>query len=55
MTSGGTSGSPFEVELAPRSLFVLAGDARATWRHRVLPVRTERYSFTVRSPASADG
>jgi alkylated DNA repair dioxygenase AlkB len=42
-----------EVELAPRSLFVLAGEARVTWRHRVCPVRAERYSLTVRSAAAA--
>jgi DNA oxidative demethylase len=52
MTDGGRPATPFEVELAPRSLFVLAGDARATWRHRVLPVAHERYSLTVRSLAS---
>jgi alkylated DNA repair dioxygenase AlkB len=48
----GTPAAPFEVELAPRSLFVLASDARATWQHRVCPVRNERYSITVRSLAS---
>jgi alkylated DNA repair dioxygenase AlkB len=41
-----------DIELAPRSLFVLAGEARVTWRHRVCPVRAERYSLTVRSPAA---
>ncbi len=40
-----------EQELAPRSLFVLAGEARIDWQHRVCPVRDERYSLTVRSPA----
>ena len=49
----GSEGSapPFELELAPRSVFVLAGDARASWQHRLLPVRAERYSLTVRAPA----
>jgi alkylated DNA repair dioxygenase AlkB len=42
-----------EVELAPRSLFVLAGEARSSWQHRICPVRAERYSLTVRTPASA--
>jgi alkylated DNA repair protein (DNA oxidative demethylase) len=42
-----------EVELAPRSLFVLAGEARSSWRHRLCPLREERYSLTVRAPASA--
>jgi alkylated DNA repair protein (DNA oxidative demethylase) len=40
-----------EQELAPRSLFVLAGESRARWQHRVCPVRAERYSLTVRSAA----
>ena len=40
---------PFELALAPRSLFVLAGEARASWQHRIFPVRAERYSFTVRA------
>jgi alkylated DNA repair dioxygenase AlkB len=40
-----------EHELAPRSLFVLAGESRTTWQHRVCPVRAERYSLTVRSAA----
>jgi DNA oxidative demethylase len=43
---------PFELELAPRSLFVLAGEARASWQHRICPVRAERYSLTVRAPAA---
>jgi len=41
-----------ELELAPRSLFVLAGDARSRWQHRICPVRAERYSLTVRAPAA---
>jgi alkylated DNA repair protein (DNA oxidative demethylase) len=46
----GTSdaGPIFEAALAPRSLFVLAGEARAVWKHRLCPVRQERYSVTVR-------
>jgi alkylated DNA repair protein (DNA oxidative demethylase) len=45
------SAAPFELELPPRSVFALAGEARATWQHRLLPVRAERYSLTVRAPA----
>jgi DNA oxidative demethylase len=45
-------GPPLELELAPRSLFVLAGEVRASWQHRICPVRAERYSLTVRTPAS---
>ena len=41
-----------EYELAPRSLFVLAGEARASWQHRIPPVGAERYSFTVRAAAA---
>lgn len=40
-----------ETELAPRSLFVLAGEARSAWQHRIPAVRAERYSLTVRAPA----
>jgi alkylated DNA repair dioxygenase AlkB len=43
----------FELVLAPRSLFVLAGEARTSWVHRVRPVRAERYSLTVRCGARA--
>jgi DNA oxidative demethylase len=53
-SGGGLAAAPrFEVELSPRSLFVLGGEARVSWLHRLLPVRADRYSFTVRSPASA--
>jgi alkylated DNA repair protein (DNA oxidative demethylase) len=48
---GGDETGAIEHELAPRSLFVLAGEARIDWQHRVCPVRDERYSLTVRSPA----
>jgi alkylated DNA repair dioxygenase AlkB len=43
---------PLALELAPRSVFVLAGEARASWQHRICPVRAERYSLTVRAPAT---
>ena len=43
-----------EQELAPRSLFVLAGESRVDWQHRVCPVRAERYSLTVRSAADPE-
>jgi alkylated DNA repair protein (DNA oxidative demethylase) len=42
-----------ELELAPRSLFVLAGEARSSWLHRLCPLKAERYSLTVRAPAPA--
>lgn len=43
-----------EQELAPRSVFVLAGESRVEWQHRVWPVRAERYSLTVRSAADRE-
>jgi alkylated DNA repair dioxygenase AlkB len=39
----------FEVELAPRSGYVLAGPARAAWQHHVPPTRSLRYSITFRT------
>ena len=42
-----------EVDLAPRSFFVLAGEVRRSWQHRIPPVNAQRYSFTVRSAAQA--
>ena len=44
----GRGGPAFDLALAPRSLFVLAGEARATWKHRLCSVAHERYSITVR-------
>ena len=43
-----------ERDLAPRSLFVLAGESRSIWQHRVCPVRAERYSLTVRAAADPE-
>jgi alkylated DNA repair dioxygenase AlkB len=45
---GEPPGAPCELALAPRSLFVLAGETRATWKHRLCPVEQERYSVTIR-------
>ncbi|HET6146105.1 MAG TPA: alpha-ketoglutarate-dependent dioxygenase AlkB [Polyangia bacterium] len=45
---GDDAGAPFDLALEPRSLFVLAGEARAAWKHRLCPVQQERYSVTVR-------
>jgi len=54
-TPGGiTAGEVVEHELAPRSLFVLAGESRMLWQHRISPVRAERYSLTVRSAADPE-
>jgi alkylated DNA repair dioxygenase AlkB len=47
---GGHPSAPsLELELAPRSVFVLAAEARSSWQHRICPVRAERYSLTVRA------
>ena len=45
---GERSTATFELALAPRSLFVLAGEARTLWKHRLCPVEQERYSLTLR-------
>src|SRR5436189_1143163 len=39
----------FEVELAPRSGYVLAGLARTAWQHHVPPTKSLRYSITFRT------
>ena len=39
----------FELELAPRSAYVLAGQARSAWQHSIPPVREERWSVTFRT------
>ena len=40
--------------LAPRSAYVLDGDARWQWQHAIPPGREERYSVTFRTLQSAD-
>jgi len=37
------------LEVAPRSLYVLSGDARWGWQHSVAPTRDLRYSITLRT------
>ena len=39
----------FELELAPRSGYVLAGEARSAWQHHVPPTKSLRYSITFRT------
>ena len=36
----------FELELEPRSGYVLAGEARSAWKHHVPPTKALRYSIT---------
>jgi alkylated DNA repair protein (DNA oxidative demethylase) len=38
----------YEVELAPRSAYVLAGAARSNWQHSIPPVPDLRFSITFR-------
>lgn len=42
----------FELELAPRSLYVLAGESRWNWQHGIAPTPAQRYSITFRTPAA---
>ena len=39
----------FELELEPRSGYVLAGKARTAWQHHVPPAKALRYSITFRT------
>lgn len=39
----------FEIELPPRSLYLLGGAARASWQHSIPPVKGLRYSVTFRT------
>jgi alkylated DNA repair protein (DNA oxidative demethylase) len=43
-----TQKASFEVTLAPGSLYVMHGRARYHYDHRIVPVKTERYSLTFR-------
>ncbi len=38
-----------EVEVAPRSLYMLAGKSRTEWQHSTAPVKATRYSVTWRT------
>lgn len=43
----------FVLDLEPRSMYVLTGDARWRWQHAISPTKTLRYSITFRTLASA--
>jgi len=45
---GGTTATHV-LELAPRSCYVLSGEARTRWQHTLSPVKTLRYSITFRT------
>jgi alkylated DNA repair dioxygenase AlkB len=48
-----TRGQPvFTLELAPRSLYVLAGEVRWRWQHSIPPTPGLRYSITFRTLAA---
>lgn len=38
-----------EAVLSPRSLYILAGEARAAWQHSIPPAKQLRYSITLRT------
>lgn len=40
------------VDLAPRSIYRLEGEARWDWQHRITPTPALRYSITFRTPRS---
>ena len=39
----------FEMELAPRSAYILGGQSRSVWQHSIPPTRERRYSITFRT------
>jgi alkylated DNA repair dioxygenase AlkB len=43
--------SVLALELAPRSAYILRGDARWRWQHSIPPARALRYSITFRTLA----
>lgn len=45
----GSARSTAEQELPPRSLYLLTGEAREAWQHRVPPIAELRYSITLRT------
>ena len=44
----------FELELAPRSGYAFAGEARTKWQHHVPPTKSLRYSITFRTLRNPD-
>ena len=45
----GSERRTFELELRPRSGYVLAGPARTAWQHHLPPAKSLRYSITFRT------
>ena len=44
----------FELELEPRSGYVLAGEARTAWQHHIPPAKALRFSITFRTLRRTD-
>ncbi len=44
----------FELELAPRSAYVLGGQSRSAWQHSIPPTKNLRYSITFRTLRNPD-
>ena len=44
--------SVLSLELAPRSAYILRGDARWRWQHSIPPTKALRYSVTLRTMAA---
>jgi alkylated DNA repair dioxygenase AlkB len=42
----------FTLDAAPRSLYLMSGDARRVWEHSIPPVEALRYSITFRTMAA---
>lgn len=42
-------GSVIALSVQPRSLYTLQGEARTDWQHSTLPVKSRRYSITLRT------
>jgi alkylated DNA repair dioxygenase AlkB len=49
-----THAQPFALDLAPRSAYVLQGEARWGWQHAVSATKRLRYSITFRTMASRE-
>ena len=45
----GTGARVLSLELKPRSIYLLRGDARWQWQHAISPTKTLRYSITFRA------
>jgi alkylated DNA repair dioxygenase AlkB len=48
-TGTGAARMTYTLELPPRSIYVLTGEARANWKHMIPPTRELRYSITFRT------